>query len=176
MKNIVVLVAIALLSVASTVSAEGTPDGLPPAMETVCDGEPAPGRGLCVAFCEAMDCDSDPNASVKACGNVKANWQKKTGGTDLPCEMNCPCNDLPEFVEILSSVAELTQCLLLGEALLIGTGDGAFVGVGVSGDNDEVCAVFSQMGGMSLPLTENEAVACRAQVMEAVDAAGLVCQ
>ena len=45
----------------------GTPDGQPPSMETVCDGQSGAAFGLCNAYCEAMDCDSpDPQASPQA--------------------------------------------------------------------------------------------------------------
>ena len=36
-----------------------TPDGVTPAEETVCDGLSGAAFGLCNAYCEAMDCDSD---------------------------------------------------------------------------------------------------------------------
>ena len=72
----------------------GTPDGSPPAFETVCDLESGAAFGLCNAYCEAMDCDSEsPNANEKACTNVKAKYTKLTGGT-LPCDVSteCPCD------------------------------------------------------------------------------------
>ena len=70
-----------------------TPDGMPPSEEVVCDGLKGAAFGLCNAYCEAMDCDSeDPNASEKACEKVLANYQKKT---DVPI----PCIDLCEDVE-----------------------------------------------------------------------------
>jgi len=36
-----------------------TPDGETPAEESVCDGLPDAQFGICNAYCEAMDCDSD---------------------------------------------------------------------------------------------------------------------
>jgi len=50
-----------------------TPDEETPAEEVVCDGEVGAAFGLCNAFCEAMDCDSDsPRASEQACDRVAA--------------------------------------------------------------------------------------------------------
>jgi hypothetical protein len=71
--------------------AEGqTPDGETPAEEDVCTAAGLTGAawGLCNAYCEAMDCDGDPQASPEACAKVKANFDKKTGGKiALPCEL-----------------------------------------------------------------------------------------
>ncbi len=44
-----------------------TPDGETPAEEVVCADETGAAKGLCNAYCEAMDCDSaDAEASSKA--------------------------------------------------------------------------------------------------------------
>ena len=56
-----------------------------------CDDEGITGAayGLCTAYCEAMDCDrSDdgPYASDNACQRVSDNFNRITGGEDLPCE------------------------------------------------------------------------------------------
>ena len=65
-----------------------TPDGLTPAVETVCDDAGLTGAawGLCNAYCEAMDCDS-PNtrASERACECVLENFRKASGGINPPC-------------------------------------------------------------------------------------------
>lgn len=65
------------------------------AQDDVCDGEVGAAFGLCNAYCEAMDCDSDePNANLKACDKVYENFLKNTGN-DMPCELEpepyCPC-------------------------------------------------------------------------------------
>ena len=58
----------------------------------VCGGETGKAFGLCNAYCEAMDCDWDPNASANACARVKSNYQKLTGNDELPCEqMSLAC-------------------------------------------------------------------------------------
>jgi hypothetical protein len=59
-----------------------------------CDGESGAAYGLCNAYCEAMDCDSDnAQASATACTKVKDKFTNITGRTSLPCEGSvCPCN------------------------------------------------------------------------------------
>ena len=60
-------------------------DSIPPATETICDGCTGAAYGLCVAYCEAMDCDSDnPQASESACQRVYDNYLKITGSPP-PC-------------------------------------------------------------------------------------------
>ncbi len=52
-----------------------TPDGQTPAEETVCDDALLSVWGLCNAYCEAMDCDSEArHASQRACDQVPANF------------------------------------------------------------------------------------------------------
>ncbi len=64
-----------------------TPDGEPPSVEEVCDGQVGAAFGLCNAYCEAMDCDSEePQASEQACMMVAGQYEQITGGT-MPCEM-----------------------------------------------------------------------------------------
>jgi len=64
-----------------------TPDGKTPAEETVCDEVSKSLFGLCNAYCEAMDCDSDsPHASDKACEKALTNYEKKSGGDAPPCD------------------------------------------------------------------------------------------
>jgi hypothetical protein len=93
------ILAIALLlccTGAGAALAQGTPDGQPPASETVCDMEKGAAFGLCNAYCEAMDCDSaNPQASATACTKVRNKFQQTTGH-DVPCEVpkvTCPCNN-----------------------------------------------------------------------------------
>ena len=65
---------------------EGTPDESPPAEETVCEDAGLMGAafGLCVAFCEANDCDLTPDA--QACTVLRSNYAKITGDFAFPCE------------------------------------------------------------------------------------------
>ncbi len=73
-----------LLTFAGAAAAQ-TPDGDPPSEETVCDGQTGAAYGLCTAFCEAMDCDSDdPQASQTACDKVAGKFLQITGEAP-PC-------------------------------------------------------------------------------------------
>ena len=64
--------------------------------QTVCEGEIGAAYGLCDAYCEAMDCDSDnPMASSTACGRVLTKYNDIVGSVP-PCvaaaPAACPCN------------------------------------------------------------------------------------
>ena len=61
------------------------------AEESVCDGYERSAYGLCTAYCEAMDCDSEAyNASEKACDVIYLRFEKSTGEPP-PCEeVQCP--------------------------------------------------------------------------------------
>lgn len=64
----------------------GTPDAQTPAEETICNpnvGLRGPAYGLCVAYCEANDCELDPTQN--ACEVLLRNFYKATGRTDVPC-------------------------------------------------------------------------------------------
>jgi hypothetical protein len=71
-------------------SGHGTPDGSPPADEAVCEDAGLKGAayGLCVAFCEANDCDQYPDS--QACEVLRANYEKITGEQTFPCEEITP--------------------------------------------------------------------------------------
>ncbi|MBI3769134.1 MAG: hypothetical protein HY271_11680 [Deltaproteobacteria bacterium] len=65
---------------------DGTPDSQPPAEEQICD--PAAGLrgaayGLCVAYCEANDCEIQPDKH--ACEVLLGNFQRITGESTVPC-------------------------------------------------------------------------------------------
>ena len=90
----------------SAAFAEGTPDGITPANEGICDemadNNPFMTRGLyglCVAYCEARDFSSDisdVDTWVKdqtAGAKILANFNKKKTETDpdMPCIVNAVC-------------------------------------------------------------------------------------
>lgn len=77
---------VALLLVVPQTLYSKTSAGATPSTETVCDEEGLTGSalGLCNAYCEAMDCDTNPKASESACNRVLDIFQKTTGG-DPPC-------------------------------------------------------------------------------------------
>lgn len=64
----------------------GTPDKSPPAAESVCDDAGLMGAayGLCVAYCEANDCDAFPDS--QACDRLFDNYSKITGAASFPCD------------------------------------------------------------------------------------------
>lgn len=75
--------------------------------DSVCDGEQGAAYGLCNAFCDAMDCDSDdPQASETACNKVKSKFQQVTGN-EPPCltpAVTCPCiEEVPGFLAAANS-------------------------------------------------------------------------
>jgi len=144
----------------------GTPDGEPPAIESVCDGQSGAAFGLCNAYCEAMDCDSaDAEASAEACEKVRDSFETLTG-EELPCELDCPCEDAdPAWQELVENADSITQCLE------VTTDSGQFFGIAVLSSDDEipfagdgqpdetVCGAF---GGANriLPLTVGQAQSC----------------
>ena len=65
---------------------DGTPDEQPPAEESVCDPNAAlrgAAYGLCVAYCEANDCETQPDKT--ACLRILANFIKITDEDTIPC-------------------------------------------------------------------------------------------
>jgi len=97
----------------SLASALGTPDELPPPMETICDSEQGAAYGLCNAYCEAMDCDDPaPHASLTACQKVSDKYTQLTG-EQLPCDDICPLNDkadYPYFFGVVNGDILLNEC------------------------------------------------------------------
>jgi hypothetical protein len=81
------LAAFLLAPVTSLAYGDGTPDESPPAEEAVCEeaGLMGSALGLCVAFCEANDCDTHPKA--KACEKLRGNYARITGELAFPCEL-----------------------------------------------------------------------------------------
>ena len=66
---------------------------------TVCDELKGKAYGLCNAYCEALDCDWDPNASENACEALKSNYSSLTGESEFPCEtmsLGCVVGDSGE--------------------------------------------------------------------------------
>jgi hypothetical protein len=82
--TVVGLMMLGLLALVPASQAQ-TADGQTPAVEDVCDGQIGALWGLCVAYCEAMDCDFDyPHADDRACNRVLENY-KKLSGQLPPC-------------------------------------------------------------------------------------------
>lgn len=149
-----------------------TPDGQPPSQETVCDAETGAAYGLCNAYCEAMDCDSnEPDASATACGKVRGKFQNITG-RDVPCEevvVVCPCTSIPRFNDVL---ANANFCVTVGETrneLL----DAAF---NVSIADSDSCS-FTPFGeaGIFIPVTPEESAVCLQLFLDIEASRGLTC-
>ena len=66
---------------------DGTPDGAPPAEEQVCEDAGLFGSayGLCVAFCEANDCDAQVEDD-RSCSRLRDKYFRTTGEPFFPCE------------------------------------------------------------------------------------------
>jgi hypothetical protein len=88
----VLLLAVLSLTVPVTAFAygDGTPDEQPPAEEPPCDAAGLFGAayGLCVAYCEANDCEIQPDKH--ACDILRANYARITGEGDFPCDGGGP--------------------------------------------------------------------------------------
>jgi hypothetical protein len=91
LKYILTATLLAILSL-TPISFAQTADGYTPAVEEDCDNLNGALYGLCVAYCEAMDCDSDfPNADQSACDHVFGNYMDKAaalGADEIP-----PCDN-----------------------------------------------------------------------------------
>jgi hypothetical protein len=86
-----VMIASTVMIVATTAhaSGDGTPDGQPPAEEQVCESAGLFGSafGLCVAFCEANDCDAQlGEPDDRACSMLRAKYVRASGEFFFPCE------------------------------------------------------------------------------------------
>ena len=97
MKWKVIAIALGAIVFTSTIYGQ-TPDGQTPADEGVCDLESSAAYGLCVSYCEAMDCDSsEAVASSEACQSRFNRFFDLTGQeppceSPPPAESPCPCS------------------------------------------------------------------------------------
>ena len=76
---------------------------------TVCDDLRGKAFGLCNAYCEALDCDWNPNASERACEVLKSNYSSLTGESEFPCEtmsLGCVTGDSGEVPPIPFDVGD----------------------------------------------------------------------
>jgi hypothetical protein len=64
-----------------------TPDGETPSVETICDMYQGKAFGICNAYCEAQDCDTQPYKN--SCIILHDKFVKITG-VEPPCPP-CPC-------------------------------------------------------------------------------------
>jgi hypothetical protein len=170
------LLPLCLLFTFAGAAAAQTPDGTPPAEETVCDAETGAAYGLCTAYCEAMDCESDaPSASATACGKVRSKFQNITGH-DVPCEGPpvCPCTSIPQFNELIEAAAHCDP-FGGGYALTDAVDDGsAFVRL----SPETSCGIFfsfSPTPGFTRSITAEEAAVCVQLILDTATSKNLVC-
>jgi hypothetical protein len=177
------LLSLCLLLTFASVSPAQTPDEMPPALETVCDMETGAAYGLCTAYCEAMDCETDnPNASATACSKVRGKFQQTTG-RDLPCEVNCPCADpavSSVFAAVLSGATPVNTCstavggstgilinhvFIFADAFSIADSEGVWI-----------CGSFTPVAGIALPISPEQGQFCADLLEQAANSQNVTCQ
>lgn len=154
----------------------GPPKGLFPIHGNVCHGLKGAASGLCLAYCEALECSSDtPRVAPAACDRLASLFGRIHGGV-LPCD--CPCiGRVPNFLEALNGEHGIDLCV---DAVLIPP-DAAVVTLLVT----DLGLVGSQtqfdIGGCGFPagefllITRQEAEQCNALVRQKAAEAGLAC-
>jgi hypothetical protein len=182
-----------LSGLATTVAfANGTPDGETPANENVCDEVffATPGLyGLCVAFCEAQDCEAtiDPatgevefEANCKTSSSkILANYNRRKSSADptMPC-VNETANECPCWTEDeLDSIADDTTfacgpvsegfAQMLGSDLGTGSLDRVAANAG-NGPGDGDCFYQEQTPSIIsrlMDITDEEVEVCRQSVL-----------
>jgi len=78
-----------------------------PAGDSMCHSIGGKANGICVAYCEAQNCDENPDQP--ACETLRNNWEKLAGPVALPCEKTaslCPCFDKAMILEQFGLVAD----------------------------------------------------------------------
>lgn len=151
----------------------GTPDNLPPPMEDICNMTTGAANGLCVAYCEAMDCDSDnPHASEKACTKTAENFTRITGEMP-PCERVCPCWEASALNAVTAENQLLPgdlSCVDNGFAEVIQTNtplpngqEGGFAVGNLQGDGNPLCAT-RDLPPFLLEVTPEEGQVCSQQI------------
>ncbi|HEX5717893.1 MAG TPA: hypothetical protein VF179_17170 [Thermoanaerobaculia bacterium] len=178
--------ALFLICIGTGAALAQTPDGLPPALETICDMEQGAAYGLCNAYCEAMDCElandgdpgTEPKASATACSKVRDKYQQTTG-RDLPCEVTCPCNapGFPIFPDFVSGQIPIGECF--AGPLGAGGGIGVIAEPGFpnavslpSTDDEWICGTFPVIG---LPITPAQGQFCAQLLEQAANSQGVSC-
>jgi hypothetical protein len=181
--RIALLLALLLLCIGTGAALAQTPDMLTPSRETACDLETGAAYGLCNAYCEAMDCNSEsPQASASACDKVRAKFQNVTGH-DVPCELPCPCSAIPEFNDTL---ANANSCVDLPIFLVVSPSPTVlpfppffpeYAGSDTPRPGDIACGYvnLTTQTNNVIPITEEQAAACVQVVRDAIASRGLTC-
>ncbi|HSK76710.1 MAG TPA: hypothetical protein VLQ45_09650 [Thermoanaerobaculia bacterium] len=179
--------AFALLLVCTGAAMAQTPDWMTPSQETICDNESGAAYGLCNAYCEAMDCelanDNDPGTAPKAsdtaCSKVRNKFQQ-TAGRDLPCEVQCPCNDpavSPLFAQIVAGDIPLSICATnffeLQDGVVVGNESQPLAIAGLISEDVYICAALD---GQAAPLTPAQGALCVDLLEQAAANQGVTCE
>ena len=92
-RALLVMLVMGLIMSFGAVSIAQTPDGITPSEEMGCDGLLRAAFGLCNAYCEALDCNSNVGYEQhpNACDNVLGNYQDITGYPGPPCSCYSVC-------------------------------------------------------------------------------------
>ena len=145
------VIALILICTGSAMAAD--PGPLPPP-EEACANETGAAYGLCNAYCEAMDCDGEPEASATACSKVQDKYTQITGH-GLPCgAADCPCSALPDWNTVLAS--PVSSCDFLSDRVQLNSSTGFRILL-----FEDSCGVFEPPGaGDFLPTTPEESAAC----------------
>lgn len=143
-----------------------------------CGNETGAAYGLCNAYCDAMDCDSDnPSASATACEKVRTRFQN-VAGRDLPCEVpDCPCNDPSVsfyFSEFAAGNFPITQCRRFDVGVEIAGPTPEFVFVFAYEYGELICGPTNEGGALLLSLEQVQA--CSALLEQAANNQGVTCE
>ena len=168
--------ALLLICTGASAALAQTPDGETPAEETVCNGETGAAYGLCNAYCEAMDCESNnPSASETACSKVQTKFLQITG-RDLPCEVpqvTCPCNDPAVnqiFADAVAGLRVILSCSILSSGGIdLELESSSFAGVDPGNGR---CSSFP---GPTLPTTPEQSQYCIELLEQAANSQGVSC-
>jgi len=136
----IVFLALTLILIPSTTAAKG-PDGQTAAEETVCDGYTGQEYGLCNAYCEALDCESEnPKASENACMKLLDKFMGLTVGILPPCYVPVTAAACPCFDRLIDEgFTDGTDCSGANDGLLKDTSNGSFLTVQAVAGSSNAC-------------------------------------
>lgn len=161
-----------------------TPDGFTPAVEDVCDvliGRTPGLYGLCVAYCEAQDCDIAAARSAQCKRTppskpILRNYNKKmrVGDPAMPClappQAECPCITEEEGV-----ITSWNQCTIDNNNDLLAEGNlGETFSIETFANGGGICT-FAYEIERSANLDAGQVQACTALIEQEVMADGISC-
>lgn len=165
----------------------GTPDGETPSQETICDElqDATPGLyGLCVAYCEAQDCDTVDLALSGECRapspRLLDRYEARRGPDDppMPCvaePAECPCFSHDDLSQL--QVNECFEMPFASRSELVLTDgdeiDGAIVEIG--NDGWGTCGYFQDGWAGTFEIDPAEVDACQLVLRSYAEEIGLSC-